>query len=312
VASVCAVVVTFNRKQQLGACLRSISEAKRTPARIIVVDNASTDGTPAFVEQQFPNVELIRLRTNGGCAGGFKTGILAALKSVHDFVWLMDDDHTAEPDTLAHLLEAAQATGFDFVGPVLLTPGHSDALATRYPDGSGYCSSYADLMSSLASAPFIQRFPTPFNGVLYRADALRMLGPPDDRLFIRGDDLDYWLRMQEGTFTAIIAVRARMHHPSMFHQDFIVLHAFGLVVTAHYTGELLKDYCLFRNRAYCFRKYRSYRILILDIPRYVLFFLITRRGDLRGLLFWAGAYLDGLIGRFGHERRFLHPHLVPG
>ena len=304
--SICAVVVTFNRKQQLNACLRSIFDAERIPDQIIVVDNASTDGTARLVEQQLPDVQVIRLDRNTGCAGGFKAGILSALETDHDFIWLMDDDHTAEPDTLSRLVEAAQAANCDAVGPVLLEPGDSDTLTTRYPARANLCRYYTELVSEFGADALIDQFPTPFNGVLYCANALRSLGLPDDRLFIRGDDLDYWLRMQEQGLHAVVAVAARMHHPSMFHQDFVVLRASGFELTAHYTGEVLKDYCLFRNRAYCFRKYKSYGILILDIFRYVLFFLVTRRGDFPGLFFWARAYIHGWIGRFGYERRFLH------
>lgn len=309
--SVCAVVVTFNRKQLLGACLTSLLQAQRTPQTIIVVDNASTDGTSDFVEHEFPNVQLIRLAANTGGAGGFKAGIAAALKSGHDFVWLMDDDHTAEPDTLARLLEAARTTVFDAFGPVLLCPGDADTLATPYFAGGRLRYFYRDLTRELGPDGFIHRFPTPFNGVLYRSGALRILGLPDDRLFIRGDDLDYWLRMHAERLDACIVVAARMHHPSMFQQDFVVLDAAGFTLTAHYTGEILKDYCLFRNRAYCFKKYGSYRILLLDIIRYLLFFLITRRADFSGLFLWARAYTHGLIGRFGYERRFLRARPLP-
>lgn len=303
--SVCAVIVTFNRKQQLYACLASLLQAERIPEALIVIDNASTDGTPDFVQQEFPGVQLICLATNTGCAGGFKAGISAALESSHDFIWLMDDDHTAESDALARLLEAAKRTDFDAYGPVLLSPGTSDTLTTRHFAGAHLCQSYADLTCALGPDALIRQFPTPFNGVLYRSDALRTLGLPDGRLFIRGDDLDYWLRMQEKGLRAVIVVAARMRHPSMFHQDFVVLQTAGFTFTAHYTGEMLKDYCLFRNRAYCFKKYGSYRILGLDVLRYVLFFLVTRRADFSGLFLWTRAYVHGLIGRFGYERRFL-------
>ena len=310
--SVCAVIVTFNRKQELRACLASLMRAERTPETLIVVDNASTDGTPDFVRHEFPDVQLIRLPANTGGAGGFKAGITAALQSGHGFIWLMDDDHTAEPGTLARLLETAERTPGDAFGPVLLSPDNSDMLTTSYFARGRVCRSYSELTSALGSDTLIRQFPTPFNGVLYRSDALRTLGLPDARLFIRGDDLDYWLRMQEEGLDAVVVSTARMHHPSMFHHDFVILRAAGFILTAHYTGENLKDYCLFRNRAYCFKKYRSYRILGLDVLRYILFFVITRRADFRGLFFWARAYVHGLIGRFGYERRFLAIQPLPG
>src|SRR5947208_2050021 len=55
---VCAVVVTFNRRELLRECLLALREQTRRPQRVIVVDNASTDGTPELVRAEFPEVEL--------------------------------------------------------------------------------------------------------------------------------------------------------------------------------------------------------------------------------------------------------------
>ncbi len=235
--SVCAVIVTFNRKEQLAACLKSLLQAERIPEHIVVVDNASTDGTPEFVEHEFRAVRLIRVPTNTGCAGGFKVGIQAAFETGCELIWLMDDDHTAEPDTLAHLMRAARISECDVFGSVLLVPGKSDELTTLHTVAGRRCSSYPDLISALGPGAVIDQVPTPFNGVLYRANALRSLGLPDDRLFIRGDELDYWLRIQQKGLRAVVVASARMHHPSMFHQDFVVVRGLGRTLVAHYTGK---------------------------------------------------------------------------
>jgi GT2 family glycosyltransferase len=102
---VVAVVVTFNRRELLLDCLAAISAQTHAVAEIIVVDNASTDGTPAAIAEHHPTVTLFELPTNLGGAGGFAFGVAAARPHA-GHVWLMDDDAAPLPDALEQLLAA--------------------------------------------------------------------------------------------------------------------------------------------------------------------------------------------------------------
>ena len=303
--SVCAVIVTFNRKRVLVDCLSALIAGVRQPDKIVVVDNASTDGTANLVREKFPGVLVVRLGENRGCAGGFKAGIQAALLSGCSLIWLMDDDHVARPDTLLRLSEAARNNGYGVFGCVLTSPNDENTLTSRFVLGGRWCFTYQELLSAAPLEGLIRQIPTPFNGVLYRSEVLERIGLPDERLFIRGDELDYWLRLQKANIAGAIVVAARICHPAMFHHEFPVAPFLRIRLSAHCTESALKNYCLFRNRAFCFKKHRRYRALLIDIPRYVLFFLVNRRVDIRGLIFWVRAYMHGLLGIFGYERRFL-------
>src|SRR4051812_35207484 len=79
----CAVVVTYNRKALLTECLQALGAQTRAPDEILVVDNASTDGTAAMVREHFPDVRLEALDTNRGGAGGFHHGLDAAHRRGH-------------------------------------------------------------------------------------------------------------------------------------------------------------------------------------------------------------------------------------
>src|SRR5690349_4366298 len=108
----CAVVVTYNRKHVLAECLNSILDGDAVPDQILVVDNASTDGTPEFIEASYPScVSVVRLARNLGGAGGFKAGISEALRIGSKFVWVMDDDHVIEKATLRELMDAMIRNG---------------------------------------------------------------------------------------------------------------------------------------------------------------------------------------------------------
>ena len=75
---VSAVVVTRNRRALLVECLAALATQSRPPDRIIVVDNASTDGTVELLKERYPEVEVLVLASNQGGAGGFHEGIRAA------------------------------------------------------------------------------------------------------------------------------------------------------------------------------------------------------------------------------------------
>src|SRR4051812_7826339 len=103
-ASICAVVVTHDRRDVLRECLGALARQTLAPDAVHVVDNASTDGTAPMLAEEFPAVTVRRLETNEGGAGGFHEGIRDALERGFDWLWLMDDDTVPAPDALERLL----------------------------------------------------------------------------------------------------------------------------------------------------------------------------------------------------------------
>jgi rhamnopyranosyl-N-acetylglucosaminyl-diphospho-decaprenol beta-1,3/1,4-galactofuranosyltransferase len=304
----CAVIVTFNRKHTLSVCLRTILEAETVPEKILVVDNASTDGTADFISSHFPTkVSVLRLAQNRGGAGGFKAGIAEALRLGYEYIWTMDDDHEVEPDTLQHMQETLATTEYDVLGPVILAPTRDGRLSWEMgPGGKGH-TEHDSLANAYESRGLFDKIPDAFNAALYRRSVFERLGLPDDRLFIRGDEVEYGLRMEKGGIRGAVLLGARVVHPAAPSDKCSVLSLGKINLTAYYTGNPLKDYCISRNRAFYFKKYGRYKSLLLDPPRYVLFFLMRRKLDLSGLRLWTKGYVDGLFGNFGYERTLLNP-----
>src|SRR5437764_423392 len=105
---VAAVVVTHNRRELLLEALAAVHAQSRAPDAVIVVDNASADGTAAAVRARFPSVRLAELARNTGGAGGFAYGMALALAGAADLTWLMDDDTVPEPGALRAMLQARE------------------------------------------------------------------------------------------------------------------------------------------------------------------------------------------------------------
>ncbi|MFF8188108.1 glycosyltransferase family 2 protein [Microbacterium sp. NPDC016588] len=131
--TVAAVVVTFNRLEKLKTVLASLEAQTLAPATILVVDNASTDGTGDYLARrswELPH-EIVTMSTNSGGAGGFAEGMLRAYATGADHVWIMDDDCYPEPGALGALVQ-----GFDSAVAELGSDVPFACSVVKFVDGS--------------------------------------------------------------------------------------------------------------------------------------------------------------------------------
>jgi GT2 family glycosyltransferase len=103
---VSVIIVTWNGRQYLDACLRALAAQQGISFEIILVDNASTDGTIEFVRESFPSVRIVALDRNHGFAGGNNAGVREARGR---FIALLNNDTVAAPDWLASLRRGIDA-----------------------------------------------------------------------------------------------------------------------------------------------------------------------------------------------------------
>ncbi len=187
---VCAVVVTYNRRTLLQECLAGLAGQSRRPDWILVVDNASTDGTTDMIRTRHPDVELLPLAQNVGGAGGFHEGLRVAHERGAEWVWLMDDDTIAGPDALDELLKA-RGSLVGLAEPMLLaskvvwTDGrlHPMNEAKFKTERDGFVDSCARGLLPLRQATFVS--------LLVHRHAIDAFGLPLKHYFIWSDDLEY-------------------------------------------------------------------------------------------------------------------------
>jgi rhamnopyranosyl-N-acetylglucosaminyl-diphospho-decaprenol beta-1,3/1,4-galactofuranosyltransferase len=211
--SVAGILVTFNRPTLVGHTVRSFLGQSHRLTALVVVDNASDSETfstlqslgvvpvdvpfvsgPMQTETMIDDVRIIyrRLPTNEGGAGGFHEGIKTGLEFGCDWMWLMDDDVEATPDTLEFMLTHRQES-------MCVHP------AKRYVDGTfinweGRFSEVSGRTIWSKTPCFPQGVPYMrvnygcFEGMLIHKQIVQKIGLPDKRFFIVNDDLVYgWL-----------------------------------------------------------------------------------------------------------------------
>lgn len=191
-AQVLAVVVTYNRKDMLQKCLECLW-VQTEPCDVLVVDNASTDGTGQLLKELAAMVSGLEVYTtdeNLGGAGGFHHGLRLAKQRPFRWVWLMDDDTWPRPDTLERLLEAQAKLG-DGMGWLSSQALWQDGTLCKMniQRGTPY-KKLADFTQPLVPAEMAT-----FVSLLLPRCVLEEFGLPVAAFFIWSDDLEYTRRI---------------------------------------------------------------------------------------------------------------------
>jgi GT2 family glycosyltransferase len=187
---VAVVTVTHNRRLQLEQTLTAIGAQSHRPEMVIVVDSGSSDGTAAYVREQWPGVVLIDFVDNVGPAAGRGAGMTRSVEADMDRIWLVDDDSPPAPNALERLL-TADGTLRD-VGMLGLAGGEVRWGRISHDPGFGR---RVRPPGSVTTADFVI-----LDGALVRSAAVRDGGVPRDDYFIMMEDVEYPLRLQAAGF----------------------------------------------------------------------------------------------------------------
>ncbi len=305
---VVAVVVTFNRLALLQRLVERLDQVDGL-AEVLVVDNASTDGTGEWLAglddrdpgEAHPTTPLLgrTLAENGGGARGFHDGLAWAVERGADLAWLMDDDGLPEPDCLTRLLAEP---GLDFWGPLVVDQDDPARLVfpIRLPGGTRVVHRLADVERA-ATGGRIEGIVIPFNGVLVTRELVERIGLPRAEYFIWGDDHEYRLRAEAAGARIATVVGAQVRHPAVGSLGTPMM--FGRTTYNHSPSDL-KHYCMARNNLLNLRDYRGWPHALAFVAKTAWFYTFTRP-DPRRLLTSARAMYAGLRGDFTGQARYL-------
>lgn len=195
--SIAVIIVNFNAGAMIERCLAALDRQTYRDFRVIVVDNASTDGSADGIAARHPDVVLVPAGANLGFAAGNNLGLRHAGDA--DWILLLNPDAYAAPDCLERFVAAAVAGGFDFFGcrmrladaPELLDGTgdvyHTSGVAWRRDHGVGAATGAhepGEIFAPCAAA------------ALYRRADFEAVGGFDERYFCYFEDIDLAFRLR--------------------------------------------------------------------------------------------------------------------
>lgn len=240
-----AIVVTYNRKDILKNNIESLLNQKGAECDILVVNNASTDGTEEMVLRDYNMDQVIYCNTgaNLGGAGGFEYGVGKAAELGYEYIWIMDDDTWPEEDALAKLFEADKELEGNW--------GYLSSVA-YWTDGS-ICRmniQKKDIFRHIGKKEYEQNISKiqmcSFVSLLVKGDIVRELGCPIGDYFIWTDDYEFTGRISR-KYPCYMVSSSKVVHAMKTHTR---------VNFANDSADRIERYkYIYRNDVHCYRQY---------------------------------------------------------
>ncbi len=255
-AALSVVIVSWNTRELLDGCLHSVvhnTKIDRISTEIIVVDNASADGTVENLGAKYPTVNFVPLQSNIGFASAMNVGIRQASGR---YVLLLNPDTEVRPGSLPVLIKTLDTMPHvGMVSGLLLNPdGSLQSSGYRFP---GLIQSFLDffplhprlvntalngrVLPGDRTAPYEVDYPLGAC-MLVRREVICRVGPLDERYFMYSEEIDWCQRIRAAGWSILIAPEARIVH-------------YGGQSTGQMPEEMFLQ--LHRSRAWYFQRYKS-------------------------------------------------------
>jgi rhamnopyranosyl-N-acetylglucosaminyl-diphospho-decaprenol beta-1,3/1,4-galactofuranosyltransferase len=289
--SVAAVVVTYNRKDLLRRSLDAVLAQTRPAKEIVVVDNASGDGTRDMLEREYGDrVSRIHMLHNVGSAGGFFTGMKWAKDCGMDWIWLMDDDGIPAANCLEKLMGEGRTNTLDIINPLVVEIDNPECLAFRLKLGREVVASVPRLRE-IVSGSLVENEINPWNGTLIRAASVDVIGEIKAEMFIWGEEVEYWRRALRHKLRVATALDAEFRHPPARAQTVHVRELGTFTVPNPSRAPIY-----YRNTGYLLARESGYFYAFGKGFSYLLFFSSRRLWE--QVVPFVTYYLDGMLNRY--------------
>ena len=201
-----AVVLNYRTAEQTWLAVRSLQTSRTRPSEILIVDNASGDGSAGRLRRSLEGVRVIESPTNAGFSGGCNIGIRAALDGGAEYILLLNSDVVLAPDAIGHMAAAMERhPGIGIVAPVLLSreePDHVSSAGISFSRQTGRMRHRAAGRRVAALEPGPVQIVDAVSGcvMLIRRAVFERAGLLDEAYFFSFEDIDFCLRARDAGF----------------------------------------------------------------------------------------------------------------
>jgi len=212
-----AVVINWNGREVLEPCLRTLLASSYPNLSVLLVDNASTDGSVQFVRGAFPSVRVAEQSSNLGFAAGVNVGLQLALDEGADYILLLNNDIELDANAVSALVEAALAHPKSaFVGPLIYYADRPSVIWSAGGSVSFWTGNIRHLgLREEDAGQYVQVRQVDYVtacAVLASAEAVRVIGLMDEIYYMYNEDTDWCVRARDAGFEVLFAPSARIWH----------------------------------------------------------------------------------------------------
>jgi GT2 family glycosyltransferase len=292
--SVWIIVLGWNGCQDTVDCLYSLQHLDYPKCNVLFVDNGSTDGTVSAVRAQFPRVRILENGKNLGFAQGNNVGIRYALNHNADYIFLLNNDATVEPDTLARLVEIAESDArIGMLCPTITSyfdrTKHYVGARIFWDAGVG-----VEIERSTDGLPeTLDTDYAPGCALLIKSSVIRQIGLLDPDYFAYFEDVDWSLRCSKAGSRVVVVPKAVAYHKGTMDR------------MAH--KSTVAEFYFKRNQVLFMRKYAKWHHWLPFLRHYIRKSLERFQQWMQaGETDYAWALVDGwwagIAGKYGAER----------
>jgi GT2 family glycosyltransferase/glycosyltransferase involved in cell wall biosynthesis len=216
--NIAAIILNYRTPEQAWLAARSLQTSRNPPRHIIIVDNASGDGSAQRLRRTLSGVRVVEAPGNGGFSGGCNIGIREALASGAEYILLLNSDAVLAPDAILYLAAAmSRYPELGIAGPILLSREEPDHIASA---GISFSRRTARMRHRgagrrvAALQPGGVTFVDAVSGcvMLIRREVIERVGLLDEAYFFSFEDIEFCLRAQESGFRTACVQEALAYH----------------------------------------------------------------------------------------------------
>jgi GT2 family glycosyltransferase len=213
---VISIILNTNRREDTLACLESLSQTNYPNQQVLVLDNASVDGSVEAIQSRFPQIQIVNLTENKGYTGNNNLGIATALDLGAEWVFLLNEDVVLDPDSISEMIHLAisdpiigvvgplvyhfdQPKVIQSAGGILDANWHAHHAGQNEPDTGQYSDPRpVDWISGCA--------------ILVRREVIEQIGALDERFFYYWEETEWCIRAAKAGWRIFLVPQAKVWH----------------------------------------------------------------------------------------------------
>lgn len=207
--SVTVIIVSWNGRVYLEGCLESLRAQTHRNLDVVLVDNASSDGSVAFVRERYPEVRIVESERNLGFVGGNNLGLAYA---TGEYVALLNNDNVTDPGWLQALLDAVQPDDVAGATGKVFSLDEPDRIIFTTPLINRYS---ARALWSAADVPQCDVHYLSGNNLLVKRSVIDEVGPLDPGYYSYFEETDWCARMIVAGYRVVYAPAAKVRHKEL-------------------------------------------------------------------------------------------------